>query len=176
MPFIAGLFDLMTLSLIVITLIGAEGILWFIITVLILYQCFKEYFQIVSSFPDYLFHLENYFDVIQIITVCFILYYPNRIDDTTFFSVRQYSGDELKWADECRVKRALAAITILFTSVRLLMSVARHPGLERFSIYFMMFARVTGSFLKFLFWYSSFILAFGLGFYIIFHNDCNSRA
>ena len=75
------------------------------------------------------------------------------------------------WISECRVKRSLAAITILFSVVRLLMSIARHPGLERFGLYYMMLYRVTLSFLKFLFWYSSFVLAFGLSFYIIFHDD-----
>ena len=167
----AHLFDAMTLVLILITLIGADGVLWFIITVLLAYQCIKEYVQMVSSFPDYLFHMDNYFDMIQIFTICILLYYPNHIKDTAGFSVDKDDEDESNWANVCRVKRALAAMTILFTSVRLLMSIARHPGLEMCSIYFMMFYRVTGSFLKFLFWYSAFILAFGLGFYIIFHDD-----
>ena len=163
--------DIFVVALIVIVLIGADGILWFVITVLLFYQCLKEYVQIVSSFPDYLFHLDNYFDIAQIGTICFLLYYPNQLPDTNKYSVTGNPTDEEEWLKDCRVKRSLAALTILFTFVRLLMSIARHPKLERCSIYFMMFYRVTGSFLKFLFWYSSFILAFGLGFYIIFHND-----
>ena len=171
----ACIMDVFVLALIVIVLIGADGILWFVITILLLYQCLKEYVQIVSSFPDYLFHLDNYFDIAQIGTICFLLYYPNRLKDTNKYSVGTNDEDEEQWLDDCRVKRSLAALTILFTFVRLLMSIARHPKLERCSIYFMMFYRVTGSFLKFLFWYSAFILAFGLGFYIIFHNDTKHK-
>ena len=167
----ASLMDLFTFSLIVITLIGADRILWFVITILLVYQCVKEYLQVVSSFPEYFFHLENYFDVIQISTICFLLYAPNKLKDTSAFSVFRNEEDEEMWISECRVKRSLAAITILFSVVRLLMSIARHPGLERFGLYYMMLYRVTLSFLKFLFWYSSFVLAFGLSFYIIFHDD-----
>ena len=169
--FMACGLDIFTFVLIVIVLIGAEGILWFVITVLLVYQCAKEYVQIVSSFPDYLFHLDNYFDMAQIATICFLLYYPNYLEDTNAFSINTEEDDAHRWASECRVKRSLAAFTILFTFVRLLMSIARHPYLERCSIYFMMFYRVTGSFMKFLSWYSSFIIAFGLGFYILFHDD-----
>ena len=170
--FMSFLMDFFVIALIVLVLIGCDGILWFVITILLFYQCLKEYVQIVSSFPDYLFHLDNYFDIAQIGTICFLLYCPNQLSDTNRYGVNEINDeDEQGWLADCRVKRSLAALTILFTFVRLLMSIARHPKLERCSIYFMMFYRVTGSFLKFLFWYSAFILAFGLGFYIIFHND-----
>lgn len=171
---IACLFDVITFLLILLILIGAEGVLWFVITILLALQCVKEYVQIVSSFPQYFFYLDNYFDMVQIVAICIILYYPNQIDDTTRFSVHGSSlPDEEEHELHCMVKRSLSALTILFSSVRLLISVARHPNLEQCNIYFMMFYRVTASFLKFLFWYSSFVVAFGLGFYIIFHDDVN---
>ena len=157
--------DVTVLWLITIVLIGAEGILWFVISAILFYQCLKECAQIVTSFPDYLFNLENYFDMAQIGSIYFLLYYPNKLLDF------HQSINENELVGDCMVKRSLAALTILVTFVRLLTCVAQHPRLERCKIYFTMLYRVTQSFLEFLFWYSAFFLAFGLGFYIIFHND-----
>jgi transient receptor potential cation channel subfamily A protein 1 len=49
--------------------------------------------------------------------------------------------------------------------------VGRHPRLTTINIYVTMLYRVLGTFILFLTWYSLFILAFGLGFYILLHQD-----
>ena len=55
----------------------------------------------------------------------------------------------------------------------------RHPKMHWCNIYSTMFFRVLTTFLTFLLWYSLFIVAFGLGFYILLHktkddNDQNT--
>ena len=49
--------------------------------------------------------------------------------------------------------------------------VGRHPRLSAYNIYSTMFYRVLKTFTTFLIWYSLFLLAFGLGFYILLHED-----
>jgi hypothetical protein len=46
-----------------------------------------------------------------------------------------------------------------------------HPKLTECNIYVTMFLRVLKTFFLFLAWYSLFILAFGLGFFILLHTD-----
>ena len=70
------LLDMITIALIILTLVGSGGILWFVITILFVLQCFKEYLQIISSFPDYFRHLDNFLDMLQIALTGIILYYP----------------------------------------------------------------------------------------------------
>ena len=48
--------------------------------------------------------------------------------------------------------------------------VGRHPKFEDFNIYVTMFFKVLKTFLLFLTWYFLFIIAFGLGFYILLHK------
>ena len=49
--------------------------------------------------------------------------------------------------------------------------VGRHPRLSSYNIYSTMFYRVLKTFSTFLVWYSLFLFAFGLGFYILLHED-----
>ena len=47
----------------------------------------------------------------------------------------------------------------------------RHPKLLHCNVYVTMFYKVLNSFFFFLLWYSLFLVAFGLGFYIMLHDD-----
>ncbi len=49
--------------------------------------------------------------------------------------------------------------------------VGRHPKLSTYNIYSTMFYRVLKTFISFLTWYSLFIIAFALCFYILLHQD-----
>ena len=49
--------------------------------------------------------------------------------------------------------------------------VGRHPRLSSYNIYSTMFYRVLKTFISFLTWYSLFIIAFALSFYILLHDD-----
>merc|ERR1740128_234281 len=67
--------------------------------------------------------------------------------------------------------RHLAAIALVISWAELITMIGRHPKLLQFNIYVTMFYKVLNSFLMFLIWYSLFIVAFGLGFYIMLHTD-----
>ena len=58
-----------------------------------------------------------------------------------------------------------------FTRIELVTMVGRHPRLSSYNIYSTMFYRVLKTFSTFLVWYSLFLFAFGLGFYILLHED-----
>ena len=49
--------------------------------------------------------------------------------------------------------------------------VARHPKLAQYNIYVTMFYKILETFGTFLIWYSFFLVAFSLGFYIMLHKD-----
>jgi len=49
--------------------------------------------------------------------------------------------------------------------------VGRHPHLSLYNKYVTMFYKVLRSFFSFLIWYAFFLVAFGLGFYIMLHSD-----
>jgi hypothetical protein len=80
-----------------------------------------------------------------------------------------------KWIDpsDVSVKRGLSAFLIVLSTSRVLVKVAKHPGsmTEKFNKYVRMYRKVASSFLKILSIYSLFIVAFAMGFYILFHND-----
>ena len=46
-----------------------------------------------------------------------------------------------------------------------------HLSHSRYNVYVTMFYKVLGTFTFFLLWYAFFIVAFGLAFYILLHND-----
>merc|ERR1719266_2163156 len=75
--------------------------------------------------------------------------------------------------DSCSmdVKRHLAAIALLLSWIELVTFVAKHPRLTRYNVYVTMFYKVLTSFFFFLPWYIFFIIAFGIGFYIMLHKD-----
>ena len=58
-----------------------------------------------------------------------------------------------------------------FPRIELVTMVGRHPRLSSYNIYSTMFYRVLKTFSTFLVWYSLFLFAFGLGFYILLHED-----
>ena len=68
------------------------------------------------------------------------------------------------------MNRHFAAIVIVLSWAELIVLVGRHPKLKEYNIYVTMFLKVLKTFLFFITWYSLFIIAFGLGFYILFHR------
>ena len=71
----------------------------------------------------------------------------------------------------CTIKRHFAAISLVLSWAEMITLVARHPKLANLNIYVTMFYRVLRTFTLFLVWYSFFVIAFALGFYIMLHND-----
>lgn len=114
----------------------------------------RELFQMTGSLKRYLVSPENWLEMVMIALISVILWVP----DSSF-------------EEPCSVKRHLAAITIILSWAELITLVARHPRLARYNIYVTMFYKVLQTFFFFLVWYSLFIVAYGLAFYIMLHED-----
>ena len=111
----------------------------------------RELLQMAVSLKRYFTSFENWMEMAMIGLVLAIV--SNNTEDTLLLN------------------RHLAAIAIVFSWSELITLIGRHPKLLHCNVYVTMFYRVLNSFFFFLLWYSMFIVAFGLGFYIMLHND-----
>merc|ERR1712241_1278496 len=71
--------------------------------------------------------------------------------------------------------RNVAAIAILLSWSRMITLIGKHPKNNHLNIYVTMFFKVLWSFFSFLSWYGLFIIAFGLSFFIMLHEDVKIR-
>ena len=171
--------DLVNIALLILVLWKSEIILWLIVGVLLFTHTLNELNQFASTRLKYLTKPGNYIDMMEAIFVGILLLVPNSylIDPMTFSSIDvtrklcEIQGLDIDEESNCSVKRGMAAVLIVLTWTRLLHSLAKHPSLEKFNVYFMMFYQVSRTFLKILMWYVLCIISFGLGFYIMLHND-----
>jgi hypothetical protein len=108
------------------------------------------------SLRRYLLSPENWIEVTSIILISIILF-----------------GKDVQ-EDHNELKRHLAGITIVLSWAELITLVGKHPRLTRYNVYVTMFYKVMGTFCFFLLWYAFFIVAFGLGFYIMLHKDTDT--
>jgi len=109
-----------------------------------------EVFQLMVSLKRYVFSVENWIEVMMIVIVSVILY-------------NQEGNFE--------VNRTLSAIAILLSWSKVITLIGKHPKHNRLNIYVTMFFKVLKSFFFFLAWYGLFIVAFGLSFFILLHDD-----
>ena len=111
----------------------------------------REATQLVTAPIKYFKSLENWLELLQIILVGCVLFSPhaNFADN----NVRGASG-----------------IVLLISWFELLLMVGRHPFFHSYNVYSTMFFRVLKTFITFFVWYSLFIVAFGLSFYILLHD------
>ena len=133
------------------------GPLWHVLTVLLALLMFREVCQMSASLKRYLLSPENWMEMLMIVLVGVVMWCPDS-------ALRGGSSN-------CAVKRHLAAVALVLSWAEFVTLVARHPNLARYNIYVTMFYRVLQTFFFFLLWYSFFIVAFGLGFYIMLHTD-----
>ena len=174
--------DFWTIVLLGLVIWKSEVILWLVITVILILTLQREMHQMKSMTLEYFKQPGKWFDLLHFTLVIIILYVPNMylLDPLTFSSPKTLdvlcnSANITKieqWNDgNCSIKRCMAAFTIVFAWSRLLITIVKHPYLQKLNIYLQMLSKVTFSFLKFLGWYSFFIGSFILGFYVMLHND-----
>ena len=125
--------------------------LYIAVWVLLLIIAVRELLQLAVSVKRYVTSVENILEVSMLTLVVVIL-----LNDTP---------------DWFLLNRHLAAIAIVLSWAELITLIGRHPKLLQCNVYVTMFYTVLNSFFFFLLWYSLFIIAFGLGFYIMLHND-----
>jgi hypothetical protein len=77
--------------------------------------------------------------------------------------------------ENCTVKRCLSAWLIVSMWIRFIGKSSKHPKLEKCSLYMSMFWQVAVTFFRFLFFYATFLIAYGLGFYIMLHHDTDLK-
>ena len=122
------------------------------LTALLIILLSIELFQLLVSVKRYFFQPENWIENATI-ALGFVILYNNP--------------------KEFAVNRNLAAIAILLSWSRMITLIGKHPKNNHLNIYVTMFFKVLWSFFSFLSWYGLFIIAFGLSFFIMLHDDIN---
>ena len=149
--FISNWVEVVFLAVLILLLVPSQPVLEIVLTTLLVLFVLRELLQITVSVKRYLTSVENWVEVgIILLTVVLI--------------ATEGSGD-------FQLNRHLAAIAIVLSWGELIVLVGRHPKLKEYNIYVTMFLRVLKTFLLFFTWYCLFIVAFGLGFFIMLHKE-----
>jgi len=127
-------------------------VLWWFVTVFLGLLVVREMLQFSINPSKYFSSIENIIEVILVVITGVLLFHGSP-------------GCYLQ------MKRELSAAALLLSWIDLVTMIGRHPMLSNYNTYLTMFYRVLKTFLLFLTWYSFFIIAFGLGFYILLHKD-----
>ena len=151
--FTSGL-EYLIITMIVVLLIFQSSAMFICLSILLGLVLFRELLQMMVSLKRYVFGLENWLEILTIILVSVILYVPDA-----------------KFSEPCETKRYLAGFAIVLSWATLITLVGRHPKLSQYNIYVTMFYKILETFVTFLIWYSFFLIAFSLGFYIMLHKD-----
>jgi len=131
---------------------GNSQALWWTVTALLGILVCRELLQFSISPSQHFSSVENILEVLLIVLTGVLLF-------------DGHPGCEVGF------KRELSTAVLLFSWVEFVTMVGRHPRLSSYNIYSTMFYRVLKTFISFLTWYSLFIIAFGLCFYILLHDD-----
>ena len=131
---------------------GNDLTLWILLTILLAAMIVRELIQFLVAPIKHLSSFENILEIVLIVLMGVLLFHGDP-------------GCHLS------LKRELSAAVLLVSWMELLTMLGRHPSWHWCNIYSTMFFRVLTTFLTFLLWYSLFIIAFGLGFYILLHAD-----
>lgn len=138
--------------LVALTIFGAAS-LKIILGGLLVVFLLREILQMIVSMKRYLSSFENWMEIGIIILVSFILL-----------------NEEAKSSE---LNRHLAAILIVLSWAEMIVLIGRHPKLKEYNIYVTMFLKVLKTFLLFFTWYCLFVIAFGLGFFILLHKSAS---
>ena len=142
--------DLLFLASLVVVLVLGVPFLPTALKVLTVLLAAREVFQMIVGLRRYIFTFENWVEVTMVVLVLIILFASNE--------------------EYYELKKQLAGISLFLSWTELITLVAKHPDLTRYNIYVTMFHNVLKTFAFFLFWYVFYIIAFGLGFYIMLHK------
>jgi hypothetical protein len=190
---------LMLIGVMLPVLIGSKELLWLTLLILIIRISLIEIIQFAAcslrgsilsrKSKNYLTSLDNYQDIATVVLTFLVVFTPNQnmhdpmnfipsthvkqLCGTSHLLIRNHSYSEsgLGFGSDVSIKRNLSAFLIVISWTQALLSLSIHPMFRRFSFYLMMFKKVTKRFGTLLVFYGFFVVSFGLGFYIIFHND-----
>jgi len=137
--------------LLVVLIIFGTSCLKIVLAGLLVVFLLREILQMIVSMKRYVSSFENWMEIGIIVLVTFILCNENA------------ENDELN--------RHFAAIVIVLSWAEMIILIGRHPKLKEYNIYVTMFFKVLKTFLLFFTWYCLFIIAFGLGLFILLHKS-----
>ena len=141
------------ISLGTVVLIFGESGTHYVLGCLMVMLLIRELLQMSVSLKRYLSSIENWFEL-TILALASILLCGNV---------------------SLEVNKHLGAFAIVLSWAELIVLLGQHPKLREYNIYVTMFFKVMKTFFLFLTWYFLFIVAFGLGFYILLHKDVTER-
>ena len=153
--FISNWVEAIFLVVLLVLVIFGESILAVVLAGLLVVFILREILQMTVSMKRYLTSLENWIELGIIVLTSILL----ATESTSY-----------------ELNRHLAAIAIVLSWAELIVLIGRHPKLKEYNIYVTMFLRVMKTFLLFFTWYSLFIIAFGLGFFILLHKEVDPDA
>merc|ERR1711962_1196475 len=132
------------------------------------------------------------YGILKILTICFLVLLLIREGVELSVSAKRYLTSFENWTEitivilsfvilitegkQFEMNRHMAAISIVLSWAELIVMLGRHPKLKEYNIYVTMFLKVLKTFIFFLAWYCLFIIAFGLGFFILLHKDDDKPA
>ena len=170
---VASWMDIFNLSLSISMMICGDSVLWIVITLLLVFYTLCEFTEIIAVRKKYFLELSNYFDTSMIILTFIVLYVPTKdIVNGKIFSIH---GDNENGSG-CQVKRSMSAFIIVLVWSRFLMSFAQCPFMKSYNLYLIMFTKVIKTYAKIMLWFACYIIAFGLGFYIMLHGDTKAKS
>ena len=175
-------------------LIGAKELLWLTIFIFILRSSLIEVVQFITCTSQgyimrYLKSSDNYMEVAIVVLTFLVVFVPNQniadplsfvpsshvklLCDTSHLLMdnHNYTTTGIGFGADVTVKRKLSAFLIVLTWGHTLLGLSIHPMFQSFRFYMVMFKRVASRFATLLLFYALFVISFGLGFYIMFHND-----
>jgi len=141
--------EAMFICVMVALIIFGSPILKILLGAFIILLLIRECLELSVSAKRYLSSLENWTEMTIVVLVSVLL-----INDCSQFELNRH----------------LAAFSIVLSWAELIVMLGRHPKLKEYNIYVTMFLKVLKTFFFFLAWYSLFIVAFGLGFFILLHK------
>ena len=148
--FLGNMVEMGMISFMVLIIVFGSDLLRAGLSALLIILLSIEVFQLMVSVKRYIFQPENWIENATI-ALGFVILYNNP--------------------EEFEVNRNLAAIAIILSWSRMITLIGKHPKNNHLNIYVTMFFKVLWSFFSFLSWYGLFIIAFGLGFFIMLHED-----
>ena len=175
-------------------LIGSKDLLWLTIFIFIIRSSLIEIVQCITcmiqgNIVRYLKSIDNYSEIAIVVLTFLVVFVSNhKILDPLIFvhsahvkllcgtshlliDNHNYTTTGIGVGADVTVKRKLSAILIVLAWGHTLICLSIHPMFHRFRFYMVMFKRVAIRFATLLLFYALFIISFGLGFYIMFHND-----
>ena len=134
--------DMIKIILSIIILTFGQPILWFVVTVLLIFYLMVELTEILAMPRKYFREPSNYLDIGIILLTFITLYLPKKYiwNPQRFGFLDDVKDETLERG--CAVKRCISALLIVLVVCRYLGSLSQSPGFKQYNLYLIMFNKV----------------------------------